>query len=76
MNKALKILFDEDLTKMTRAGNALKDYKKIITERRFKHLFPEITKEVDKDIRQSYKRWLYLCKSRNQRERIADKVWF
>ena len=62
MSKALKVLFDEDLTKMTRAGNALKDYKKIITERRFKHLFPELSKEIDSDIRQSYKRWLYLCK--------------
>lgn len=62
MAKALKNLFDEGLTKMTRAGNALADYKEIITRKKFSHLFPILDFEVDKDIRQSYKRWVYLFK--------------
>ena len=55
MAKALKILFDEKLTKMTRAGNALADYKEILSKNRFDHFFPTLDYEVDKDIRKSYK---------------------
>lgn len=61
--KALKILFDEGLTKMTRASNALADYKNIMTDNKFYHYFPKIDKDVDRDIRRSYKRWIYLLKS-------------
>lgn len=53
--KALKVLFDENLTRMTSASNALFNYKKIIGENRFNNLFPELTKEVDEKIRKSYK---------------------
>ena len=53
--KALKSLFDEGLTKMTAGSNALFDYKKILGESRFKHFFPALTFELDKDIRKSYK---------------------
>ena len=49
--KALKVLFDENLTRMTSASNALFNYKKIIGENRFNNLFPELTKEVDEKIR-------------------------
>lgn len=62
MAKALKIMFDEGLTKMTRAGNALANYKEIITKNKFEHYFPILNKEIDKDIRKSYKRWFYLFK--------------
>ena len=55
MSKALKVIFDEDLTKMTRAGNALADFKEIITKSKFLHYFPTLDLQVDKDIRQSYK---------------------
>lgn len=53
--KALKVLFDEDLTKMTQASNALNDYKKIITLNKFNHYFPILDNSVDKSIRASYK---------------------
>lgn len=52
---ALKTLFDEKLNKMTQGSNALHDYKNIITENRFRHYFPTLDYEVDKDIRQCYK---------------------
>lgn len=53
--KALKVLFNENLTKMTEGSNALHDFKEIITKSKFNHYFPILDKEVDKDIRQSYK---------------------
>ena len=62
MAKALKILFDEGLTKMTRASNALADYKEIVGKSKFLHFMPNLDKELDKDIRQSYRRWFHLFK--------------
>ena len=58
--KALKIFFDEGLTKMTIASDALDDYKKILTIYKFLHYFPELDKEIDADLRQAYKRWFYV----------------
>lgn len=55
MSKALKILFDEKLTQMTQGGNALRDYKNIITDKKFSHYFPKLTTIVDEKIRESYK---------------------
>lgn len=56
MAQALNQIFSEGLTKMTRASNALADFKKIITQNKFSHLFPSLDKDIDKDIRQSYRR--------------------
>lgn len=53
--KALNILFNRGLTKMTSASNALSDYKEILTKNKFSHFFPVLDKEVDEDIRKSYK---------------------
>lgn len=53
--KALKILFDEKLTKMTQGSNAITDFKNIITSSKFSHFFPSLDYEVDKDIRQGYR---------------------
>lgn len=53
--KALKTLFDEDLTKMTQGSNALNNYKEIIGKNMFSHLFPKLDYEIDKDLRKAYK---------------------
>jgi len=53
--KALKVLFDEDLTKMTQGSNSLNDFKEMLSKSRFEHLFPALDYEVDKDLRKSYK---------------------
>lgn len=58
--KALKVLFDEKLTKMTQGSNALTDFKEILSFSKFAHYFPSLEYEVDKDLRQSYKRRVYL----------------
>lgn len=60
--KALKIMFDEGLTKMTVGSNALSNYKDLIGNKNFNKFFPVLDKEVDADIRSSYKRWVYLPK--------------
>lgn len=60
--KALDTLFKQGLTKMTRAANALADYKKIFGENKFYHFMPPLEKEIDKDLRQSYRRWFYFFK--------------
>ena len=54
--KALKVLFDENLKKMTQGSNALNDFKEIISKSKFEHYFPELDFEVDKDLRKAYKR--------------------
>lgn len=53
--KALKIIFDENLTKMTRASNALSDFKETLTRSKYNHLFPTLEFEIDKDLRRAYK---------------------
>lgn len=53
MSRALQIMFDEGLTKMTIASDALADYK--TTMPNFKQYFPMLPPEIDADIRQSYK---------------------
>ena len=61
--KALKMLFDEKLKKMTTGSNALHNFKEMITKERFKHYFPELTPEADSDIRKAYKGRIYISKS-------------
>lgn len=58
--QALKVLFDEKLERMTQGSNALYDFKHIITENKFNHYFPELDYDLDKDLRKSYRRRIYL----------------
>lgn len=53
MARALKVLFEQGLTKMTQGANALFDYKRIIGKTRFIKWFP--IPDYDSDIRQAYK---------------------
>ena len=48
--KALKVLFDEDLRKMTQGSNALNDYKQILTKSKFEHYFPRLEYDIDKKL--------------------------
>jgi hypothetical protein len=66
--KALNELFTKDLTKMTTASNALNNYKSIITEEKFKKLFPVLPFDVDHSIRLAYKGgWTYLKKGQENK---------
>lgn len=53
--KALKIQFEQNLTKMTNASDALSNFKNIVGLNQFDYLFPSFPVEMDADIRQSYK---------------------
>lgn len=53
MARALKIMFDEELNKMTIGSCALNNYKKLT--KNFKSYYPELDFEIDQDIRKSYK---------------------
>ena len=53
MARALQIMFDENLTKMTIGSDALHNYKQI--NKNFIKYFPILPYEIDIDIRKSYK---------------------
>lgn len=53
MARALHILFEQGLTKMTQGSNALYDYKRTVGTKNFSKWFP--IPKYDSDIRQSYK---------------------
>lgn len=53
MARALKVLFDQGLNKMTQGSNALADYKATVGTKFFDKWFP--IPDYDYDIRQSYK---------------------
>lgn len=53
MSMALDIMFKADLTKMTIGSDALNNYKEMNPN--FRHYFPVLDKEIDKEIRESYK---------------------
>lgn len=52
---ALKIMFDNGLDKMTIGANALSYYKNLLGDLHFKRMFPNIPKEIDNELRKSYK---------------------
>lgn len=51
--RALSVLFEQGLNKMTQAGNAMYDYINTVGEKCFKRWFP--VPDYDADVRQSYK---------------------
>ncbi len=53
--QALKIMFDQGLTQMTQASNALQDFKMSIGRKTFDHFFPRLKVEIDQEIRKSYR---------------------
>lgn len=53
MARALEIMFDQDLKKMTIGSDALNYYKTM--QPKFKKLFPSLDNEIDNEIRLSYK---------------------
>ena len=50
----LKLNFAQGLTKMTIASNAINSYKDLIGRENFRRRFPQLSKEEDKEIRESY----------------------
>ena len=55
MALALDVMFKQQLTYMTAGSNALHDFKKTHSKRRFERMFPQLNYEIDHDMRQAYK---------------------
>ena len=72
MAKALDVMFNENLTKMTQGSNALADYKKILREDNFKYYFPILPYEIDKELRKSYRGGFCYVNPVNQDKIIND----
>lgn len=53
MARALKIMFEKDLTKMTIAGDAMKSFQDF--EPDWRKIFPKLSLEIDSDIRKAYR---------------------
>lgn len=51
--RALHVLFEQGLDRMTQGSNALHDYKRTVTKKNFERWFP--IPDYDHDVRQSYK---------------------
>lgn len=61
MSRALHIMFEQNMNKMTIASSALAEYKEVFSEKRFITAFPKLS--CDAFIRKSYKGgWTYLAK--------------
>lgn len=61
MARALKIMFDQGLDKMTTGANALEDYKNTIGKRNFERWFPSPDYMLDQEFRQCYKGGFTYC---------------
>lgn len=53
--RALKEMFIRGLTKMTIAGDAMSDFKERFGKHNFRRYFPKLTKQMDSEIRKSYR---------------------
>lgn len=52
---ALKIQFDQDMTKMTAGSDSLAGFKSVISKKLFEKLFPVFDEEYDKNFRLAYR---------------------
>ena len=55
MALALDVMFKQELEYMTAGSNALHDFKKIHSKRKFERMFPQLNYQIDHDMRQAYK---------------------
>lgn len=70
--QALHIQFEQGMTKMTTASNALADYKQIIGKSNFERWFPE--PDYDSDVRQSYKGGFTYANPRFTNQEIGEGI--
>jgi hypothetical protein len=73
---ALKIQFEQGLTKMTTGSDSLAGFKSVISKRVFEKLFPVMTLEADKEIRPAYKGGFTWVNERYKGIRIGSGMVF
>lgn len=74
MARALEVLFEQGLNKMTQGSNALYDYKRIVGKKNFNKWFP--IPDYDADVRAAYKGGFTYCDSRTQGKDIGEGIVF
>lgn len=74
MARALKVLFDQGIDKMTLGSSALAEYKSVVGKKNFLKWFP--VPAYDYDIRQSYKGGFTYCDPRHQGKDVGEGLVF
>ena len=75
LKEALKFMYDNGLTGMTIAGDAMKMFQKFITKNDFDLLFPVISYDMDEDLRKAYRGgWTYCLKNQTVGEGLVFDV--
>lgn len=74
VGKALKIMYQEGLSKMTTASNALSNYKDIIGKKNFDNFYPTLS--MDKWLRRAYKGGYTYCNPKYQDRPIDSGLVF
>ena len=69
---ALQLLFDQGLDKMTQGSNALFDYKRTVTVKRFKQWFP--VPDYDADVRRAYRGGFTYLKPEHRGQDIGEGI--
>ena len=72
VSRALKIMFDQGLDRMTTASNAMNDYKTIITRKCYERWYPE--PEYDEDVRQAYRGGFTYAAPQYQGQEIGEGI--
>lgn len=72
VQKGLQYFFEQGLDKITLGSDALGDFKKLITNKKFNKLFPK--PEYDKDIRRAYKGGYTYVKEEVAGENIGEGI--
>lgn len=70
--RALNILFEQKLTKMTQGSNALFDYKRIVGKNNFKKAFPIL--DYDDEIRKAYKGGFTYLAPRYKNKEVGEGI--
>lgn len=74
MSRALYIMFEQGMNKMTIGSDALAEYKSLIGKSNFKQFFPILDYELDKKLRKSYHGGFTYCDKRFQNKEIGEGI--
>ena len=74
MARALEIMFEADLTKMTIGSDALSNYKDIV--KNFREYYPILESDVDAEIRESYKGGFTYVNPKYKEQQVEQGIVF
>ena len=76
MAQALRIQFDQGLTKMTNGSDAMSGFKSSINTKTFKRYFPVLSIDMDKEIRRAYRGGFTWVNKRIQNKVLGKGIVF